>query len=478
MPEIIRPDGRQALPPAFIARIESYGADSLIGLSEALSTTAPSVSVRVNAAKGVRLPDNAIKVPWSDSGFYLERREAFTFDPALHQGLYYPQDASSMIVGTIAGMLAGNSAVIYLDACAAPGGKTTAALSALPADSLVVANEYVPARAAVLAENIAKWGDGNVVVSRGDTAKFRKLKSFFDIIAADVPCSGEGMMRKDPEAVSQWSPALVHECAQRQREIIDNLWPALRPGGFLIYSTCTFNTDENEEMLAYLRDNYDAEPVELALDTRFPGIQRGIAVPDMPAYRFMPQHLRGEGLFVAVVRKPGGSAQQTSPKSRKTSRTDRRKPQAATEKASAWLNSPDDYRLELAGNDSVRAIPSILASAIDTLGATLDIVSAGITVATIKGKDLIPTQQLALSTALAHDAFTCCDVDYATAIAYLRRDAVNLPDDTPRGFVLLTYAGHPLGFVKNLGNRANNLYPQPWRILSAHIPDSPPHVVD
>lgn len=471
-------DGHRALPPDFITRIEGYGADALVGLCDALSTTAPAVSVRVNTAKGVSVPDNADKVPWSDTGFYLNRREAFTFDPALHQGLYYPQDASSMIVGTIAGMLTGTSAVRYLDACAAPGGKTTAALSQLPAGSLVVANEYVPARAAVLAENVAKWGYDNVIVSRGDTARFRKLRNFFNIIAADVPCSGEGMMRKDAEAVSQWSPSLVRECAQRQREIIDNLWPALCPGGLLIYSTCTFNTDENEEMLAYLRDNFGAELVELDLDTRYPGIQRGITEHNMPAYRFMPQHLRGEGLFVAVVRKPGDPASSSPVKNHKPARTDRRKPVPGADKAASWLHTPGDYRIDLDENDIVRALPSSHSSAFDTLKGSLDIVSTGITLATIKGKDIIPTQQLALSTALSPDAFSRFEVDYPSAVTYLRREAVSLPDDCPRGFVLLTYNNRPLGFVKNLGNRANNLYPQPWRILSAHVPGEPPHIIN
>jgi 16S rRNA C967 or C1407 C5-methylase (RsmB/RsmF family) len=230
------------LPDKFIEYITKLNAEVLNGLCDTLANTAPSVSVRPNRLKGITAPEGARRVPWHDAGFYLAEREQFTFDPAMHQGLYYVQDASSMIVGTIVAKLTGDGvAVRYLDACAAPGGKTTAAIDALPTGSLVVANEYVPQRAAILAENVMKWGYPRIVVTRGDTARYTKLPAFFDIIATDVPCSGEGMMRKDAEAVAQWSPALVEECAQRQRMIVDNLWGSLRTGGYLIYSTCTFN---------------------------------------------------------------------------------------------------------------------------------------------------------------------------------------------------------------------------------------------
>jgi len=458
------------LPEEFIRQIGSYDAPVLRGLCEALASAAPVVSVRVNPLKGVSVPQEADTVPWCSDGFYLDKRENFTFDPALHQGLYYVQDASSMIIGHIAARLADGRAVRYLDACAAPGGKTTAVLSVLPAGSLVVANEFVPMRATVLAGNLARWGAAGVVVSRGDTARLRRLGGFFDIIAADVPCSGEGMMRKDPVAVAQWSRGLVNECVARQREIIGNLWEALRPGGYLVYSTCTFNTQENEQMLSYIADTFGAESVELHLDELFPGVSTGILGGAPPCYRFMPHLVRGEGLFVGVLRKPGDS--EAAPMSGYG-----RQKRPVVDKALAGtvlrcISDSGDFSVEsdAAGAD-IRVVAKSQLPEIAALEKALDVVSAGVMAGTVKGRDFIPSQQLALSTVLAPDAFPTVEVDYRTAIAYLRREAVSLPADTPKGIVLLTHCFRPLGFVKHLGNRSNNLYPQSWRILSAHVPD-------
>lgn len=452
------------IPQEFIDTINSYNCPSLSGLPEALSETSPSISVRVNRYKGVILPGNIDKVPWCERGLYLPERLQFTFDPAMHQGLYYVQDASSMIMSHIIAELTKGASlpVTYLDACAAPGGKTTAAIDALPEGSLVVANEYIPARASILRENLIKWGNPSCVITKGDTARFRKLHGFFDIIATDVPCSGEGMFRKDVDAVDQWSRNLVTECAARQLSIIENLWGALKPGGYLIYSTCTFNRDENEEIIDYINANYEAE----SIDMHFPhewNISEGINTPHH-CYRFLPHKTRGEGLFIAVMRKSLDAISATKPgKVKKANKV------GQMEKcASQWLLQPEDFDVYVAG-DNITAFPKSHKKEFDLLATYLEVIHHGITLCTIKGKDLIPSQSLAMSTALNRNAFVSCDVDYDTAIAYLRREAITI-DDAPRGYVLLTYNSRPLGFVKNLGNRANNLYPPEWRILSTHQP--------
>ena len=240
------------LPAQFLDIIRSYGSEAFEALPRALAEE-PSVSVRFNRAKGFGPAPSADTVSWCPQGIYLPERPAFTFHPPLHQGAYYVQDASSMFLWHVLSRLtADGRPVRYLDACAAPGGKTTVALDVLPQGSVVVANEYDGRRAGILRENLTKWGAPLHVVTSGDTARFSAYPSAFDIIAADVPCSGEGMMRKDPEAVSQWSPALVEQCVERQREIIANLWPALAPGGYMVYSTCTFNREENELMVSRL----------------------------------------------------------------------------------------------------------------------------------------------------------------------------------------------------------------------------------
>jgi 16S rRNA C967 or C1407 C5-methylase (RsmB/RsmF family)/NOL1/NOP2/fmu family ribosome biogenesis protein len=439
----------------------------------------PSVSVRVNIGKGVALPAGAAAVPWCRAGFWLDSRPQFTWDPALHQGLYYVQDASSMIaslaVSRAVEAIGATAGVLMLDACAAPGGKTTAAIDALPAGSFTVANEYVPTRAAVLAENLAKWGTSATMVTRGDTARFRKLRGMFDIILADVPCSGEGMFRKDAEAVSQWSPALVAECAARQREIVANLWEALRPGGIFIYSTCTFNRDENEDMLAWLLDNYpEAQHMPLNLPDEWDTITTDGCT------HFVPGYVRGEGLTIFMVSKDT----PTSARSTAASSSGRAKGKGAKAKATlpvpkecfTWIERPDDYEIANDGTH-ITAIPAQWSGTVKTLAAALSVVVQGLELATVKGRDAIPGQQLALSTALRRGTFPEVDVEYATAIAYLRRDSITLPDGTPRGFVLLTYASRPLGFVKNIGSRANNLYPADRRILSTHVPDTPPTVI-
>lgn len=436
------------LPAGFLAEINHHA--ELAPLAQSLLEP-PSVSVRVNPTKG-QTPRGE-RVPWCADGCYLDERPRFTFDPAMHQGLYYVQDASSMAIAAVVRELASGQPQIYLDACAAPGGKTTAAISALPEGSFVLANEYDFRRAEILAENVAKWGSPDCAVSRGDTRRLAKLKEMFDIVAVDAPCSGEGMMRKDQQAVEQWSPALVSQCAATQREILANVWQTLRPGGHLIYSTCTFNLHENEENLAWLVSELGAESVPVAALEPYAEICHGIGTA-IPCYRFLPGRVRGEGLFLAVVKKRGAAAglSKASPKSKPTPP----RPEAK------WLQG-GDWRLNLKGDD-LYAVRAFHAQLLVEMEKALDLISPGLRLATIKGRDSIPSQELALSTALAPDAFPRCEVDRPTAIAYLQRQAITI--DAPKGYVLLTHTGHPLGFVKNLGSRANNLYPKPWRILS------------
>lgn len=460
------------LNPEFTEMLRLTDATVFDGLPEALTATAPETSVRLNHGKApgadiaslCGAPDIADgTVPWSSgSGFYLCRRPNFTLLPALHQGLLYVQDASSMCLSHIIAALAaqlGGGALRLLDACAAPGGKTLCAADALPAGSLVVANEYDFRRAEILRENVIKWGLPSAVVSRGDTARFRRLPEAFDIVCVDAPCSGEGMMRKDAEAAAQWSPALVEECARTQWRIVEALWEALRPGGAFVYSTCTFNRTENEEIVARLAAGKGARGVTVEALER-PEIVRGIDI-DLPCYRFLPGRVRGEGLFLCVLRKPGDASAAAV----KTPRASR-KPDAAAAAVGAWLEG--DYAVATDAAGAVCAVPRAVSALLPE--------ARGVQVAQIKGRDILPAQPLALSTSLRDGAFPAVAVDYATALAYLRREAVTL-EGAPRGIVLLQYAGRPLGFVKNLGNRANNLYPQAWRIMSTHAPAAPPCVV-
>lgn len=452
-------------------------------LIESLENDDAAVAVRFNTKKiGNVTPKNG--VPWCLGGSYIyNQRPRFTFDPSMHQGIYYVQDPSSMILKTIVEhliiSLPDSRPLVYIDACAAPGGKTTAAIDALPEDTLVIPNEFDRKRADILCENIIKWGYPNIVVTQGDTAKFKKLGEIADIIATDVPCSGEGMMRKDEIAIQQWSPQLVEQCAELQRSIIDNMWKALRPGGFFIYSTCTFNHAEDEENLAYLIEELGAEPCDLGnIRSKFPQIAGAIDSP-YPAMRFIPGRVDGEGLFVAVVQKPDPTQSFLSPLKfknvqNKAKGQQNQKKSGANFDADKWIKS-EGYEI-VTDADKINALPSQWRPLIDDIKKKLNVIYCGVELATTKGHDIIPSQALALST-IANCNFPRIDVDYATAINYLSRQAITLPDGSPKGFVLLTYNDSPLGFVKNLGNRANNLYPQAWAIRSGHIPDEPPMIL-
>lgn len=456
------------LPEKFIEQVKRNFPAEGEEMLQAIGETSPSVSVRANVARHASVPAGAQQVPWCPVGLYLDERPQFTFDPLWHAGMYYVQDASSMFIHHVISHLV-HEPVRYLDLCAAPGGKTTAAMQALPADSLVVANEIVGSRARVLCDNVSRWGNAACVVTSCAPRDLGRLTHFFDVIAADVPCSGEGMMRKDDEAVSQWTPALVEQCAERQRGIIDDVWQALKPGGLFIYSTCTYNRDENELMLDYIIENYGAEPVAVPTEPSW-NIHAGVDT-ELPCYRFLPHLTRGEGLFMAVLRKPADEPLRPvklGKKQRTPSRTD------APRTIKQWLAGEKEFAVTVAA-DAVTAVPRQHAQAIDILLATVHVLQAGVEMGTIKGKNCVPSQALALSSALAADAFPAVELDYAQAIAYLRGEAITV--DAPRGYVLVKYGGAALGFVNNLGNRANNMYPKGLRILSSHIPETPPQVV-
>ena len=434
-----------------------------------------AVSLRYNPLKTSFAPADAeaMRVPWASRGYYLAERPAFTFDPLFHAGAYYVQEASSMFLEQALRQYV-DGPVRYLDLCAAPGGKTTLAISALPEGSLVVGNEVDRKRANILAKNVAKWGSASTLVSNRRADSFTPLESFFDVILTDVPCSGEGMFRKDPRAVEEWSEANVANCAVRQREILQDIWPALRPGGLLIYSTCTYNTEENEEMLQWICRELGAEMLPLSIDPAW-----GIHAPlreGVSAYRFMPHTTRGEGLFMAVLRKaddgeaPADGDRLVRDFARKRLKKGGKREMPFPKEATGWVINPETFRFEVEG-DRLVAYPREHADELLMLADRLAPLSAGLTLGTVKGKDIVPDHQLALSAALRPDAFPRAEIDRETALSYLRREAIALPADLPKGYVVVCYEGHPLGFAKHLGNRSNNLYPQEWRIRSSYSPE-------
>ena len=477
------------LPASFIDYTRSLLGDEEYDKLAAALKQEPPVSIRLNK---LRMDSQLLPVPWSSEGFYLDERLTFTFDPLFHAGCYYVQEASSMFVEQVLRQYV-TEPVVMLDLCAAPGGKSTHARSVLPEGSLLVANEVIRNRSQILAENLTKWGHPDVVVTNNDPADFSSLPSFFDVILTDVPCSGEGMFRKEPVAVDEWSPENVTICWQRQRRIIADIWPSLKPGGILIYSTCTYNTKEDEENVRWIQQEFGAE--SLVLEVRKDWNITGNLLRDesnnsensaqeAPVYHFFPHKTKGEGFFLAALRKPETEENATPAFSFAKGKTTKKKdkkggamPSLVTKEhlniAKNWLDEEKSagYLLSTEGT-TIQIFPQQYADELAAMKQSLKIVSAGVGVGEVKGKDLIPGHALAMSSALLHRAaFATEEVTYEQAIAYLRKEAITLSATAPRGYVLLTYRNIPLGFVKNIGNRANNLYPQEWRIRSGYLPD-------
>ena len=488
------PSNLTPLPEGFIASLDKLPGIDKEALTASLDTPG-AVSIRLNPAKP--MADDPLNplydgvVAWCHDGRYLRERPVFTLMPEMHGGAFYVQDASSMIHATLMEHIVraeGERPLRVLDVCAAPGGKTTAMLSGLPADSVMVANEFSPQRVKALEENIIKFGSPNVLITCGDGAKWGEAEECFDVVAVDAPCSGEGMMRKEEVARSQWSEGLVESCARTQRDILDGAVRALRPGGWLIYSTCTFNLTEDECMVRRLVDKYGLLPAlpspEMLLSDSDQGPAAGFD-PEIPALRFMPHITRGEGLFVTILRKPADDDNTVTTSSRTlatslmTRERDRKgkdkrgknvPPSAKGRNAGPDLEScrewitRSDGMVWLSEGESVRVMPKGVKDIAERLPKGLRPVRSGVEIARIKGHDLIPSPELALSTLLDREAFPVVDLSREDALRYLRHDALTLPADTPRGMVLITHNDVALGWMKNIGNRANNHWPAPWRI--------------
>lgn len=471
------------LPAEFIERTRQLlGDGEWERLSEALRREAPA-SVRMNVRKCSSVPDGALPVPWCKAGFYLSARPAFTFDPLFHAGCYYVQEASSMFLDRVMSRYVASPSVM-LDLCAAPGGKSTLARAALPEGSLLVANEVMPNRSQVLAENIVKWGHPDVVVTNNDPADFAEAGMEFDVILADVPCSGEGMFRKDATAVSEWSIDNVSLCRQRQRRILGDVWPCLKPGGILIYSTCTYNREENEDNVAWIAETLGAEALPVDVEPGW-AVTGNLGGGTFPVYRFLPHRTEGEGLFMAVLRKTsddGGEGELGARKRGKRHKDKAKKagrnPLKIPREMEGWLLHSGRYSLSIEKESIAVAFPAAFKSVYEQAMSGLKVVHAGVVLGEWKGKDWQPNHSLAMSADCNAAMFPQAEVTYKQAVAYLRKEALSLPGDMPRGYVLVAFHGHPLGFVKNVGNRANNLYPQEWRIRSGYLPEEEVRVIE
>jgi len=483
--------GDKILSEDFVSLMkESLGERDASLLFSSLEEGDEVVSVRLNPFKSLFSPDGFLNeyaskifganldcpVKWCKSGFYLKSRVSFTTDPYFHCGAYYVQDASSMFPEIIKGFLSvykentsknatsnvsANvsenkklSGIRLLDLCAAPGGKSTHLASMLDDSSLLVSNEAIKKRVLPLMDNVAKWGRSNVLVTNNYPGAFGELPEYFDVILADVPCSGEGMFRKSMEAIDGWSLNAVSDCAERQRKIVSDVWPALKEGGIFIYSTCTYNHYEDSDNVNFICNNLGAE----LLDTR----------------KFVPGSVRGDGQFYAVLRKLGLSS-ESEKKGKKVRK------HTVEKKINTCNYLGDRYLYVQKENGFIKAYPKNLADDILCLEGKLNVAASGIVVATAKGMDLIPYSDLALCNDFENAKysggvktgellFPVKEVSKEEALQFLTKRPLVLPQ-MPLGYIFLTYNGLGLGFVKNLGNRTNNLLPSGRAIHNTKLVD-------
>ena len=452
------------LPDDFINRIGSQPYLDSGSLIKSLDEP-PPVSIRINNDKWRGVPVDGEKVMWCDSGWYLRERPSYTLDPLFHAGCYYPQEASGMFLGYVYRNVIGtNNKIKVLDLCGAPGGKSTHLSSLIAENGLLVANEVIRSRASVLAENLTKWGLSNSIVTNSDPAAFSSLGEFFDLVVADLPCSGEGMFR-DEVARKEWSVANTVHCSERQRRIVMDVWPSLKKDGFMIYSTCTFNPAENEENIKWLSEQTGVTSLKVDI-THFPGIME-IEYKGLTGYSFQPGRIRGEGLFVAVLRKETGGRELSlkhSPPSTNTVKGD-------WLRIAASLTDSEQERYTL-NKDIISLLPAS-PSLIFNLKKNLRVVKGATDIARITGNGYIPHHDLAMSVKYRKGAMSMYSLTRDESIAYLRRD--NIPaGKMDKGWVIVTCEGVRLGFVKNIGSRLNNYYPVDWRIRM--LPDNPARI--
>ncbi len=445
-------------PPAFEERMQVSLGKQWEEFAGAHQEPSP-ISIRINSKKR-NYPQSPSLVPWTSCGYYLKERPSFTLDPAFHAGSYYVQEASSMLLEQAFRQWCDPlRSLNVLDLCAAPGGKSTHLLSLMNQQSLLVSNEVIRSRASILEENIQKWGYNNVVITNNDPGDFQRLPGFFDVLVVDAPCSGEGLFRKDPHAMQEWSPNNVAICSSRQRRILGDCWPCLKEGGLLIYSTCTYNEAENEENLNWLKAEYDVEFLPLTLDEKW-GVEM-VNPSGAIGYRLFPHRVVGEGFFISVMRKKTNDG-ETRIKSKNVLTSPPRK---IVEQLTHWITHPDEKTFILR-NDQIQFFPKNKQGEIELLAKNLYILMAGTLIASVKHDKLIPEHPSALSIDLNVSHFDTIDVDLQEALKYLRKETLE-PNSDKKGFALLLHNTLPLGWVNVLSNRINNLYPQAWRIRMA-----------
>ena len=429
---------------------------------EASQAVSP-ISIRMNHKKLVDFPfDHELlekKVPWAKNGYYLRKRPSFIEDPMWHAGAYYVQEPSSMVIGCICQMLSFTNSIICLDFCAAPGGKTSDLANSLPCGSVIVANEVIPSRRAILEENLEKWGAKDILVTGSDASKWENVPPIFDLILIDAPCSGEGMFRKDPKSINEWSSTNQNICVQRQSKILDIIPDKCKEDGYLIYSTCTFNPHENIERIEGLLSTGDWSSQELDFPTEW-GITNIKGNHGAVGYQFYWHKSEGEGFFVSVLKRIG---KQNFKESKQKNVTNTFSPASHLNEIEKYFINSHNYSF---WEDKLKNIYYMSPQAIEVYDILnkLMIVKSLCKIASLIGNKIIPEHASALVYGLVKENHNI-SVGLEDAVSYLRRQNFTIPSTHDKGWKTIAYKGLNIGWVKLLDNRINNYYPKRYQIL-------------
>ncbi|SFV34879.1 methyltransferase RsmF C-terminal domain-like protein [Thermoflavifilum thermophilum] len=465
-----------SLPEDFLKSLSSLPGVDVQAFLDAHQQPAP-VSIRLHPVKwkkwapGLK-PDTLLPidspVPWSANGYYLRERPSFLFDPLFYAGAYYVQEASSMFVDFVMKQWSAqrrSTAALLLDLCAAPGGKSTILLDHLQPDDLLVNNETVPQRGQILQENLIRWGYPQIVLTQAEAHYFQSLPMGFDLILVDAPCSGSGMFRKDRQMCRLWTPGSVTACSKKQQHLVTDIWPALKPGGWLIYSTCSFSMEEDEQVVDALIAQTQAEPLHLQIPDSWGIVHTFTPQHRAPVYRFYPDRLAGEGFFLAVLRKSDHQTIQPRSAFLKKHRIFEFG-QLKNEWPEAYLPKNADVSV-IQYEEKTYLFPTAQIPALHELARRVPIRMAGLCVGKFN-KEWIPDHALSLQIGLREDLPTL-ELNREQALRYLQKHSPDAHPLTP-GWYLVTYHRFPLGWIKSIGHRINNCYPAAWK-MNRTIPE-------